>query len=90
MPFTIHTMAWSVEHSAFVVEEFIQNDGSPMITRRAFRIRFALGRRDPVPYKKIHNWVLNFRQTGSALKRKSTGRPRTATGPETGCCESFD
>jgi hypothetical protein len=26
--------------------------------------------------------VSNFRQTGSALKRKSTGRPRIATGPE--------
>jgi hypothetical protein len=27
--------------------------------------------------------VPNFRQTGSALKRKSTGLPRTARGPET-------
>jgi hypothetical protein len=25
----------------------------------------------------------NFRQTGSALKMKCTGQPRTATGPET-------
>jgi hypothetical protein len=75
----------SVEHRAFVVEEFIQNSGSPIMTQRAFLIRFTLGRRDPVPDKKtIHNWVSNFRQTGSALKRKSTtGRPRTATGPET-------
>jgi hypothetical protein len=43
-----------------------------------------LGRRDPVPDKKtIHNWVLNVRQTGSALKGKSTRQPRTATGLET-------
>jgi transposase len=76
-------MAWSVEHRAFVVEKFIQNGGSPIMTQRAFRFRFALRPRDPVPDKKtIHNWVSNFRQTGSALKRKSPGRPRTATGPE--------
>jgi hypothetical protein len=29
MPFSIHTTAWSSEHRAFVVEEFIQNGGSP-------------------------------------------------------------
>jgi hypothetical protein len=76
-------MAWSVENRSFVVEEFFQNGGSPMMTQRAFRIRFTLGRHDPVPDKKtIRNWVSNFRQTGSILKRKSTGRPRTATGPE--------
>jgi hypothetical protein len=28
MPFSVHTMAWSCEHRAFVVEEFIQNGGS--------------------------------------------------------------
>jgi hypothetical protein len=53
------------------------------LTQRAFRIHFALGHRDPVPDKKtIHTWVSNFRQTGSTLKRKSPGRPRTATGSE--------
>lgn len=76
-------MAWSGVHRAFVVEEFLQNGGSPISTQRAFRIRFALAPRDPVPDKKtIHVWVSTFRQTGSALKKKSTGRPRTATGPE--------
>ena len=42
MPFSIPTMAWSGEHRAFVVEEFIANGGSPIATQRAFRIRFAL------------------------------------------------
>lgn len=52
------------------------------MTQRAFRIHFELGRHDPVPDKKtIVKWVSNFRETGSALKRKSPGRPRTATGP---------
>jgi hypothetical protein len=27
MPFSVHAMAWSGEHRAFVVEEFIQNGG---------------------------------------------------------------
>jgi len=80
MPFLVFIMAWSGEHRAFVVEEFTNNGGSPITSQRAFRIRFALNRRNPVPDSKtIHNWVSNFRQTSSALKRKSTGRPRTAT-----------
>ena len=30
----------------------------------------------------IYRWVSSFRQTGSALKPTSPGRPRAATGPE--------
>jgi hypothetical protein len=37
MSFSIHTRALSGEHHAFVVEEFIQNGGSPIMTQRAFR-----------------------------------------------------
>ena len=71
------------EHRAFIVEEFIKNGGLPVATQRAFRIRFGLGRREAVPDKKmIHRWVSSFRQTGSALKQTSPGRPRTTTGPE--------
>jgi len=45
--------------------EFIKNGGSPVATQRAFRIRYALGRREAVPDKKtIYHWVSNFRQTG--------------------------
>ena len=69
VPFSIYTMAWSGEHRAVFVEEFIKNGRSPVATQRAFRIRFALGRRETVPDKKtIYRWVSNFRQTGSALK----------------------
>jgi len=79
----VYTTAWLGEHRAFIVEEFIKNGGSPVATQRAFRIRFVLGRREAVPDKKtIYHWVSNFRQTGSALKQSSPGRPRTATGPE--------
>jgi transposase len=78
VPFAVVTMAWRGEHRAFVVEEYIRNGGSVITTQRAFRKRFELGRHDPVPVRKtIHDWVSNFRATGSALKKKSPGRPRT-------------
>jgi hypothetical protein len=51
-------MAWLGEHRAVVVEEFIQNGGSSIITQRDFRIRFALSRQLGVKL-----------QPGSALKR---------------------
>jgi hypothetical protein len=34
-------MAWSGEHRAFVVEELIQNGGSPITMQLAFRVRFS-------------------------------------------------
>jgi len=73
-------MAWWGEHRAFIVEEFIKNGGSPVATQRAFRIRFALGRREPVPEKKtIYLWVSNFRQTGQTLEAlKETIRQEVA------------
>jgi len=62
-------MAWLGEHRTFIVEEFIKNGGSPVATQRAFRICFALGRREAVPDKKtIYRWVSNFRQTGRTLE----------------------
>lgn len=76
-------MAWHGEHLAFVVEEYIRNGGSAITSQRAFRIRFQLGRHDPVPDRKtIQVWLSNSRATGSALKRKSSGRPLTATTPD--------
>ena len=62
VPFSVYTMAWSGEHQAFIAEEFIRNGGSPVVTQHAFRIRFALGRRETVPDKKtIYRWVSNLR-----------------------------
>jgi hypothetical protein len=77
-------MAWSGEHRTFIVDEFIKNGGSPVATQRAFRIRFALGRRETVPDKKtIYRWVSNF--------RKNEQRPLTLDSSEGGdttgsCC----
>ena len=62
-------MIWLGEYPTFIVEEFIKNGGSPVATQRAFRIRFALGRREVVPDKKtVYIWVSNFRQTGQTLE----------------------
>jgi transposase len=83
VPFAVVAMAWRWEHRAFVVEEYIRNGGSVVTTQRAFHIRFKLGRHDPVPVRKtIHVWVSNLRATGSALKKKSPGQPRSVTTPE--------
>jgi hypothetical protein len=38
MPFSVHTMAWLGDHSAFVVKEFNQNGGSPIMTQHAFPV----------------------------------------------------
>jgi hypothetical protein len=81
MPFSVHTMALSGELSAFIVEEFVQNGGSSIMTQRAFRIRFALGRRDPVPDKKKSQLSVELQ-----TDRISTGGPPGNRGP----CESFD
>ena len=76
-------MAWSGEHRAFVIEEFVKNGESVVATQRSFRRRFSLNRHDPVPTgKTIHRWVSNIRQTSSALNRRRSDRPRTRTAQE--------
>ena len=46
-------MAWSGEHRAFVIEEFVKNSESVVATQRSFRRHFSLNRHDPVPTGKI-------------------------------------
>jgi len=76
-------MGWSGEHRDFAVETFFKNNESVIATQRAFRRHFRLGRRAPVPDRKtILLWVSNMRATGSTLKRKPPGRPRSVRTPE--------
>jgi hypothetical protein len=42
MPFSVHTIAWSDKHRAFVVEEFIQNGGSPIMTKHSQQTKFPV------------------------------------------------
>ena len=52
--------------------------------QRLFRTHFGVGRHGRAPNRKtIWLWIRNFRQTSSALKRKSPGRPRSVRTPET-------
>jgi hypothetical protein len=76
-------MGWTGEHRGFVVEAYYENSRSVIAMQRAFLTRFALGRNASVPdRKKILLWISNLRATGSTLKRKSPGRPRTVRTPE--------
>uniref|UniRef100_UPI00358E2D47 uncharacterized protein n=1 Tax=Myxine glutinosa TaxID=7769 RepID=UPI00358E2D47 len=76
-------MAWSGAHHVFAVEAFFTNNRSVIAVQRAFRRRFSIPQNQSVPDRKtILQWVENFRATGSALKRKSPGRPRSARMPE--------
>jgi len=76
-------MGWSGEHRGFIVETFFKNNESVIATKRAFRRHFRLGRRAPVPDRKmILLWVSNMRATGSTLKQKPPSRPRSIRSPE--------
>jgi hypothetical protein len=76
-------MGWTGEHWGFVVEAYYENNHSVIATQRAFRTLFALGQNASVSDRKtILLWVSNLWATGSTLKRKSPGRPRTVRTPE--------
>ena len=84
-------MAWSGEHCAFVIEEFVKNGESVVVTQHSFQRHFSLNRHDPVPTgKTIHHWVSNFRQTSSALNRRKSDRPRTAQENVTAVADSIE
>jgi hypothetical protein len=86
-------MAWSDEHRTFVVEEYIRNGGSPIMTHRAFRIRFrfALGERDPVPDNKNSQLGVELQTNRFCIKKEiywpTSDRNRTGNCDR---CESFD
>ena len=83
LPFLYNAMSWSGEHRGFVAETLFKNNESVVATQRAFRRYFRLGRRAPVPDRKtMVLWVWNMRATGSTLKRKPPGRPRSVRTPE--------
>ena len=72
-------MAWSGEHQAVIVEEFIKNGGSPVATQRAFRIR----RFDPLRY-----FSLGLPQS-KGLRTTSPNFGSSEGGDTTGsCCHS--
>ena len=76
-------MAWSSEHRAFVVETYFKCGDFVIAAQRLFHTHFGVGRHRRVPDKEtVLLWIRNFWQTSSALKRKSSGRSRSAWTPE--------
>ncbi|PSN57112.1 hypothetical protein C0J52_01298 [Blattella germanica] len=62
---------------------FYKNNDSLEAAQREFRRFYNLGRHGVVPSKHaIKGWINNFEETGSALKKKPTGRPRSARTPQ--------
>ena len=67
-------MTWNTEHCAFVVETYFKWGDSVIAAQRQFRTHFGVGRHGRVSNRKtILFWIRYFRQTSSALKRKSPG-----------------
>ena len=70
---SVVSMAWSTEHRAFVVETYFKCGDSVIAAQFQF-CTHSVGRHGRVPNRKtILLWISNFRQTSSALKRKSPG-----------------
>ena len=62
---------------------FYKNNDSLEGVQREFQRYFNLGRHGQVPSKHaIKTWIKNFEETGSALKKKPTGRTRSARTPQ--------
>ena len=73
---------WNGQQHAFAIKMFYKNNDS-LEGAQEFRRFFNLGRQVRVPSKQaIKTWIKNFEETGSALKKKPTGRPRSARTPQ--------
>jgi len=72
---------WTAQRRAFIVEAYFKN-GDSAITTRLFRRNFNI-RHGRVPCRNtIKEWVQNFRENASALKRKPQGRIPMIRTPE--------
>lgn len=74
---------WSSAHRAFVVETYFKSGDSVVVTQRQFRRHFNVPCGGRIPSRNtIKLWVQNFRSTGSTLKQKPEGRPRSVRTPD--------
>ena len=51
-------MAWSGEHRAFVVEQFVKNGESVVATQRSFRRHFS--QNVMIPYQQVKQYAVGF------------------------------
>ncbi len=74
---------WKAVERAFVLESFFKCGESYIKTIRAFRRKFKIAPRKPVPSKNtVKLWVKNFREKGILRKSKPPGLPRSSRTPE--------
>ena len=77
----VTAMRWSKEERAFAVEAYFSNGRSIIATQRAFRVRFNIRTRAPLPGQSVALWVNTFRISGNVEKKhkgpaKGIGTPR--------------
>lgn len=66
----VTAMRWSKEQRAFTVEAYFSNGRSIIKTQRAFRTRFNIRSRAPLPGRQsIVSWVSTFRVSGNVEKK---------------------
>ncbi|XKL64628.1 hypothetical protein PGB90_004714 [Kerria lacca] len=74
---------WSAEHRSFTIETYFKNNDSIVATMRAFRKKFKIPPKKPLPSRKaILRWVTNFLKTASALKISPAGPKKWLRTPE--------
>ena len=74
---------WTALYHDFVVEAYFKNGDSAVTTQQLLRRHFNIPRHGRVPCRNtIKEWVQNFRENASALKRKPRGRIPTVRTPE--------
>uniref|UniRef100_A0A8D8V4I6 DUF4817 domain-containing protein n=1 Tax=Cacopsylla melanoneura TaxID=428564 RepID=A0A8D8V4I6_9HEMI len=63
--------SWTTQHRAFAVVAYFKNGETVIIVQRKYRVHFHISAHGKVPSSKAFRmWVKNFRETGSALKKK--------------------
>jgi hypothetical protein len=66
---------WTVKNWAFVFEAYLKNGDSAVTTQRLFLRHFNIPRHGRVSCRNtIEEWVQDFREKASTLKRKPRGR----------------
>ena len=67
--------SWNGAQRGFAVKSFYKNSDSYVASQREFRKKFGIHRNSTVPSARaIKTWVNNFKETGSTVKMKDTGR----------------
>jgi hypothetical protein len=76
-------LQWSGPERAVAVSAYYRNGNSVIVTQRVFRRHYGIPPCGQVPSAhKIRTWVRNFEETGSALKKKLSGRVLSVRIPE--------